>query len=157
RLSGLDQEQALEIRQAAATAGAITRQLLTLSRRDLVHAEVLNINDVVGEVQPLITHSLGKVRTLAMDLSGAAGYIRADRNQLQQVLLNLALNAKDAMPAGGELRIESAITEVDEESPDARFHRPGWYVRLTVRDTGQGMDQSTLARIFEPFFTTKKV
>lgn len=156
RLTGDDQEPALEIRQAASIAAGTTRQLLRLSRREAVREEVLNVNAVICEVQALISHTLGKGRTLATDLGPQRGFIRGDRNQLKQVLLNLALNARDAMPAGGEMRIKTSTWEVEPETPAGRQYRPGPYVRIRVMDTGEGMDQATLARIFEPLFTTKK-
>lgn len=156
RLSGEDKEQVLEIKQAATVASATTSQLLGLSRRGGTHVEVLNINAVIYEVQPMISHGLGKTRTLTTLLGSPVGYIRGDRSQIKQMLLNLALNARDAMPAGGELRIESSTLEIGEESQAARQYRPGPYVRLRVTDTGEGMDKATLSRIFEPRFTTKK-
>jgi CheY-like chemotaxis protein len=107
-------------------------------------------------MQPMISHSLGKNRTLETALGSPAGSVRCDRNQIKQVLLNLALNARDAMPTGGTLRIETSIAEIDPNSRDAHLYHPGQYVRLRVSDSGSGMDRDTLARIFEPFFTTKK-
>ena len=156
RLSARDQQEMLEIKHSASLASAITHQLLTLSRRELVHLEVLNVNEVICEMQPMISHSLGKTRTLATNLGSPEGFIRADRNQLKQVLLNLALNARDAMPSGGELRLESGNCEVNAAGPDAGLYRPGTYVRLRVSDSGEGMNAETLSHIFEPFFTTKK-
>ena len=153
RLSGEEQGQALRIQHAASAANAVTGQLLTLSRRDGTRIEVLNVNEVICELQPLISQSLGKNRTLTTNLGSPLGYIRCDRNQLKQVLLNLALRARDAMPAGGSLRVESSTTEIDPDSPEAQLQRPGQYVRLRVVDSGIGMDRSTLARIFEPSFT----
>ena len=147
---------ALVIKQAASIAASITRQLLTLSRRSAVHFEVLNIDEVIYEVRPIISHCLGKTRTVVTDLASPDGLICADRNQMKQVLVNLAVNARDAMPKGGVLQIGSSTIEIEPGSQDARLYRPGRYVRLRVGDTGEGMDKATLARIFEPFFTTKK-
>jgi PAS domain S-box-containing protein len=156
QVEGEDKEAALKIKQAACVAASITSQLLVLSRRSETRFEELNVNEVVCEMQPMISHCLGKTRTLETDLGSPPGWVRCDRNQLKQVLLNLALNARDAMPGEGTLRIETCIAEVDSESRDARVDHPGQYVRLRVSDTGSGMNEATLARIFEPFFTTKK-
>jgi hypothetical protein len=146
----------IEIKQAATLAGSISNQLLTLSRRGGSSAETLDINAVIGEMGPLIARSLGTGRRLALELGTPAGMVRGDRNRLKQVFLNLALNARDAMPQGGEMRIESAPVDIDAGNPRWRECRPGRYVRIRVTDSGQGMDGATLARIFEPFFTTKK-
>jgi two-component system, cell cycle sensor histidine kinase and response regulator CckA len=156
RVAGKDKSAAMEIRQAAAVAASITSQLMVLSRRGEARLEVLNINEVIGEVAPMLSHTLGKARKVVMELGSPPGSVRCDRNQLKQVLLNLALNARDAMAAGGVLRIETSIAEVRSDSREARLYHPGQYVRLRVADTGAGMDKATLARIFEPFFTTKK-
>ena len=156
RLRGTDQEDAREIKQAASIAGSITAQLLTLSRRDPVVLVELDVNEVLSEVLPLIAHTLGRSRRVSTNLDSGLGLVRGDRNQLKQVLLNLALNARDAMPSGGELRLESSVVEVAGRAPSERLYRAGPYVQLRVTDTGQGMDPATLARIFEPFFTTKK-
>jgi two-component system cell cycle sensor histidine kinase/response regulator CckA len=157
RLSGEEQTEALAIRQAASIASSISSQLLTLSRRDAARAEVLNIHDVICEIQPVLSHTLGKARCLTTDLGPPAGFVRGDSNQLKQVLLNLTLNARDAMEEGGELRIESRTVEIGGDSPEGRLYRPGPYARIRFTDSGEGMDKATLARIFEPFFTTKKV
>lgn len=151
-----DRERAAEIKQAATLAGSISRQLLTLSRRDSTSTEVLDINGVISEVEPLIVRSLGSGRKLKLDLGVTVGAVRSDRNRLKQVFLNLALNARDAMPRGGELRIESAVVAIEAEGAGARGCRPGHYVQIRVTDSGQGMGAATLERIFEPFFTTKK-
>ena len=149
------QFKAREIRAAASLASSLSNQLLTLSRHDVLRPETLNLDDVIAEVQPLIAHCLGRNSTLTTELSSAA-FVRADRNRLKQVFLNLALHARDAMPNGGGMRIETATFEIDAESPAGRQYRPGAYVRIRVVDSGQGMDAATLARIFEPTFTTRK-
>lgn len=156
RLSGEDRDQALEIKHVASIAGSTTGQLLTLGRRDIPRFEVLNVNEVIAEVQPLISHTLDAARTLATDLGPPQGFIRGDRNQLKQVLLALAIHARDAMPSAGELRIESSTWEINPESPAARLYRPGPYVRLRVAHTGEGMDPATLSHIFEPSFSAQK-
>jgi two-component system, cell cycle sensor histidine kinase and response regulator CckA len=150
------QARALEIKHAGSLATALTGQLLTLSRHQMMRTEPLNLNDLISEMQPTITGALGKARALITDLGENLGHVRADRNQLKQVLLNLALNARDAMPLGGELRIETSNFDLRSESSKGQLFPPGPYVRLLVSDGGEGMDKETLARIFEPFFTTKK-
>jgi hypothetical protein len=124
RLAGEDKEAALEIKRAASMASSITGQLLMLSRRGEARFEVLNVNEVVCELQPMISHSLGKIRTLVTDLGSPEGFVRSDRNQLKRVLLNLVLNARDAMPTSGELRIESATVDIEPDSQQARHAGP---------------------------------
>jgi len=155
-LSNDDLERVLEIKNAASLATSITSQLLTLSRHETVRPEALSINDVIVEMQPSISYALGKTRILTTTLGSDLGRVRADRGQLKQVLLNLALNARDAMPGGGELRMETRNIDVQPDSHAALLCPPGPYVRLLVSDSGEGMDKTTLAHIFEPFFTTKK-
>jgi two-component system, cell cycle sensor histidine kinase and response regulator CckA len=155
RLSGPEQSIAADIKQAASVAGSIVNQLLLLSRRETPPAEVLNLNEIVTEIEPLLSHSLGKNRSFFTDLGAPEAFLWGNRGHLKQVLLNLTLNARDAMSPGSELRISTEPVEIDEYSPDVRRYRAGRYVRLRVADTGHGMDEATLARIFEPFFTTK--
>jgi PAS domain S-box-containing protein len=147
--------QAREIKEAAVLASSISSQLLTLSRRDAERAEELEVDDAICEIQPMISHCLGPMVTLTTELDSTGRLVRADRNRLKQIFLNFALNARDAMPAGGEMRIESSGFDIEAGSPEARLCRPGSYVRLRVEDSGAGMEAATLARIFEPFFTTK--
>jgi two-component system, cell cycle sensor histidine kinase and response regulator CckA len=156
RFTGKDKHDALEIKRAASDAASLTRQLLTVSRHDDVHFETLNINELIREVRPLLSHSLGKACTVVTELGSPDGFVCSDRNQLRQVFVNLGLNARDAMARGGEFRIESATVEIDSANSTERWCPSGNYVRLRVSDTGAGMDQETLGRIFEPFFTTKK-
>src|SRR5664279_1070620 len=103
----------------------------------------------------MMAHNLGKAGTMTTVLGSPVGYIRADRGQISQLFLNLALNARSAMPAGGEFRIESSTLDIDQDNATARRYRPGSYVRLTVSDTGGGMDETMLSRIFEPRFNTE--
>ena len=155
-LSGAARDRAFEIKHAGSLATSLTSQLLTLSRHQAMHPEPLDINEAIVEMQPAISSALGRMRVLTTVLGPDLGRVRADRNQFKQVLLNLSLNARDAMPLGGELRMETSNINVRAASPKAELVAPGPYVRLLVSDGGEGMDQETLARIFEPFFTTKK-
>ena len=157
QLGGEQHEEALAIRQAASGAASLTGQLLTLGRRDVSRPEVLNVNEVIREIEPAIARILGPAVKVAAEFTSPVGFFRGDRDQLKQVLLNLALNARDAMPGGGELRMECGAVELGAEAASARLCPAGLYVRLVVADTGKGMDQATLARIFEPLFTTKSV
>jgi two-component system cell cycle sensor histidine kinase/response regulator CckA len=155
-LSGGARDRALEIKHAASLATALTSQLLTLSRHQAMRLEPLNINESIVEMQSAISSALGRMRILTTNLEPHLGRVRADRNQLKQVLLNLSLNARDAMPLGGELRMETSNVDIRAGSPKALLFPPGPYVRLLVSDCGEGMESNTLAHIFEPFFTTKK-
>ena len=144
-----------EITKVAKRAAALTRQLLIFSRREIVQPEVLDLNAIVAEMEKLLRTTIPEnveVRTLlAPDLP----LVKADRSQIDQVFMNLAVNARDAMPDGGELEIETATFEVDEQYARLAAINPGTYVRLTVSDTGTGMSREVAARTFEPFFTTK--
>jgi PAS domain S-box-containing protein len=147
----------LEIQGAADRAAAFTRQLLAFSRRQLLQPEVLELNTVIAGMEMMVRRLVGEDVVLLTKLHPDLPRISADPSQLQQVLLNLAVNARDAMPRGGTLLIETALVELDEYYP--RQHptaKPGPHVVLAVTDTGCGMDSATRIRIFEPFFTTKE-
>jgi PAS domain S-box-containing protein len=143
-----------EIRKATDRAGKLTRQLLAFSRKQVLTPELLNMNDIVVEMQSMLKPLIGEDVMLTTRLDPDLGPIEADPGQLHQVVMNLVVNARDAMPDGGILLIETANADVDEPGDDAI--EPGRYVTLTVRDAGEGIDGETLGQIFEPFFTTKE-
>ena len=146
-----------EILHAGERAATLTRQLLAFSRQQILAPRVLNFNTVVAGMESLLRRLLGEDIDLVVVLTPDVGNVKADPGQIEQVITNLAVNARDAMPRGGRLTIEMQNVTVDEDS--ARQHGvampPGSYVRLAVSDSGVGMDEATRARIFEPFFTTK--
>ena len=151
-------EFAQEIEKAGQRAAALTRQLLAFSRQQILTPAVLNANDLVVDMVKMLPRLLGEDVTVKTVLSPELGRVKADRGQIEQVIMNLAVNARDAMPAGGTLRIETG--NVDFDSVYCRHHagaKPGSYVMLAVIDSGTGIDSETLAHIFEPFFTTKEV
>jgi PAS domain S-box-containing protein len=149
-----------EIIRAGSRAADVTRQLLAFTRQQLMHPEVLALNEVVAGMEKMLRHSLGENHELDFELAPDLPDVRADRGQLEQVLINLILNARDALATRGRVTIATAPAELDETY--ALRHgdvgiTPGEYVRLSVSDTGAGMDPEVQARIFEPFFTTKPV
>jgi hypothetical protein len=149
-------ESAREIRRAADQAGELTRQLLAFSRRQVLHPVELDVSEVVADLVPMLGRLIGDDVELSTRLATGAGTVQADPAQLRQVVMNLVLNARDAMPRGGRLSIEISGRELDARLTEARLElAPGSYVVLAVSDTGQGMDEATRERIFEPFFTTK--
>jgi two-component system cell cycle sensor histidine kinase/response regulator CckA len=147
---------AQEIASAAGRATSLTRQLLAFSRKQMLAPKILDLNGVVTENLKMLTRVIGEYIDLVMVPAPGLGTVRADAGQIEQVIMNLAVNARDAMPSGGKLTIETSNVTLDEEH--ARFHpplTPGNYVLLAISDTGAGMDSETQSRIFEPFFTTK--
>src|ERR1700678_2498897 len=147
---------AQEISSAAARASSLTRQLLAFSRQQMLAPKVLDLNSIVTENLKMLTRMIGEDIDLVMIPGAALGAVRADAGQIEQVIMNLAVNARDAMPTGGKLIIETSNVSLDEEY--ARFHAPltpGNYIMMSVTDTGAGMDAETQSHIFEPFFTTK--
>jgi len=147
----------LEVRKAAERAAILTRQLLAFGRRQVMRSTVLDLNVLVADVHKLLQRTIPEHITFMLDLSPVLDNVRADSSQLQQVLMNLAVNAADAMPQGGALRL--ATSTVDMDAAGARRRppmTPGRYVRLVASDTGIGMSPETMARVFEPFFTTKQ-
>ena len=145
-----------EIRRAADLAVGVTRQLLAFGRKQMLRPAVLEVNGVLREMEALLRHLLGEDVDLRLDLDPAAGAIRVDPAQLEQVILNLALNARDAMPRGGRLTIRTGVARIDEAyAAEHEDLRPGAYAFVCVADTGSGIDEHTRAHLFEPFFTTK--
>jgi signal transduction histidine kinase/CheY-like chemotaxis protein len=145
-----------QVRGAAQRAIRLTRQLLIFARSDVVHPEVLSLNEVIAGLEQLLRRSLGEHITLNIAPEDGLWPVKADAGQLEQVLVNLAVNARDAMPGGGKLTIDTANITVDEAYAEGRPGlRPGRYARLRVSDTGAGMPPEVAARVFEPFFTTK--
>jgi signal transduction histidine kinase/ActR/RegA family two-component response regulator len=145
-----------EINKAANRASLLVGQLMAFGRRQMLQPQVLDLNSVVEDMKAMLERLLGEDIELATQLHPEPSTVRADPGQLQQVIMNLAVNARDAMPQGGRLTLETDVVKLDEAY--ARNHvsvRPGSYVMLAVSDTGHGMDKETQARLFEPFFTTK--
>jgi two-component system, cell cycle sensor histidine kinase and response regulator CckA len=153
-------EEAKEIIRAAQRAASVTKQLLAFSRRQILQPRVLDLNGVVTGLQPIIDRTLGASHRFVMRLSPMLGTVRADRGQLEQVLVNLVLNARDAMADGGQLTIETSTVMLGEDYLRRRTEVKiplGTYIMLAVSDTGHGMTPEVQARAFEPFFSTKPV
>ncbi|MEI9977227.1 MAG: response regulator [Ignavibacteriota bacterium] len=147
-----------EIRKAGEKAAMLTQQLLAFSRKQVVRPEVLDLNAVVGEMHHMLRRLIGEQIRLNTILESGAAQVKADPGHLHQIVMNLAVNARDAMPEGGQLLIETAHIDVPETGADRDPNlAPGQYVLLAVTDTGAGMDEETRTHIFEPFFTTKEV
>lgn len=151
-------EYAEEIEKAGQRAASLTRQLLAFSRQQILTPTVLNLNTLVADMEKMLPRLIGEDITVRFALETDLGTVKADRGQVEQVIMNLAVNARDAMPAGGTVRLETANKQLDElycwEHPGAK---PGRYIMLSVSDSGIGMDKETITHIFEPFFTTKEL
>jgi PAS domain S-box-containing protein len=146
-----------EIRKAGERAAALTQQLLAFSRKQVIEPRVLDVNAVVANMEKMLRRLIGEDIALETHLDSSAARIRADKSQLEQVILNVAVNSRDAMPRGGRFTIRTSPATLDE--PFVRQHlgaRAGRYTAIVLSDTGSGMDAATLSRIFEPFFTTKE-
>ncbi len=146
-----------EIQNAGKRAALLTQQLLAFSRKQVLEPKVLDLNTLVSEVEKMLRRLIGEDIELKIVLPGGLGMVKADRSQIDQVILNLAVNARDAMPKGGKLTLETSNAELDENDVNRfRYVVPGPYVLLKVTDTGCGMDAELQSHIFEPFFTTKE-
>ena len=149
-------QKVTSIQQAADRAATLTRQLLAFSRKQLLELKVVDVNAVIGDMERLLRPLIGENIELLTRLSSDASRTRADAGQLEQVLMNLVVNAKDSMPEGGKITIQSSNVTVRPNASEHRFIQPGNYAVIAVSDTGHGMDKETQSRIFEPFFTTKE-
>ena len=146
-----------QIRETGERASQLTKQLLRFSRRDVVAPSVLDLSKIVGDLSPMLQRIIGEDIELKPILASDLWHVKADPSQMDQVVINLAVNARDAMPQGGQLIIETANIVLDQDY--AALHvdaEPGEYVMLRIKDTGKGMDEYTRAHLFEPFFTTKR-
>ena len=146
-----------EIKKAAERAASLTRQLLAFSRNQVLPAHILDLDSLLADVEKMLRRMMGKNIELVTHLPSGLGRVNADPGQIEQVIMNLAVNARDAMPQGGQLTLEAANVELD--SSYASSHAsvlPGHYVMIAVSDTGIGMDAETQACIFQPFSTTQQ-
>jgi len=147
-----------EIQRAAIGAAGLTRQLLAFSRQQVLEPRVLNLNDVLAAAGKMLQRLIGEDVALQLTLAPDLGNVKADPGQIEQVIMNLAVNARDAMPDGGKMTIETSNLDLDESyAAQHAVVAPGSYVLVTVTDTGSGMDEATKTRLFEPFFTTKEI
>ncbi len=144
-----------QIQRAADRAASLTQQLLAFSRKQVLQPKVLDLNDAVADVQKMLSRVIGEDIELIASLHPSLASVKADPGQIEQVLMNLAVNARDAMPHGGKLMMETSNVEVSAELARDLDLVPGKYAMLRVTDTGHGMEAGTMAHIFEPFFTTK--
>ncbi|HYF64456.1 MAG TPA: PAS domain S-box protein, partial [Herpetosiphonaceae bacterium] len=148
----------LEVQTAGQRAASLTHHLLAFSRRQVLQPELLEVNTLVGNLGLMLKRLIGENIDLALDLQPGPGWIRADPSQLEQAIINLAVNARDAMPNGGRLSIATSTVSVAAPQPAGPDSlAAGAYVRIAISDTGHGIDSDTQSRIFEPFFTTKEV
>ena len=146
-----------QVKQAAVRAATLTKQLLAFSRKQVMQPRVLDLNDIVGGVEQMLRRVIGEDIMLETVKAAGLARVQADPGQLEQVIMNLAVNARDAMPRGGRLVIETANARFEQGHPDKSMPMPaGDWVVLSVTDTGAGMDEATRVRVFEPFFTTKE-
>src|SRR6202162_4873942 len=146
-----------EIEKAGRRAAALTQQLLAFSRKQVLEPKVLDLNSIVADVEKMLRRLIGEDLELEIVPASALGRVKADRGQIEQVILNLTVNARDAMPHGGKLKIETMNADLDEnDARRLRYVIPGHYVMLQVSDTGTGMSAEVQSHIFEPFFTTKE-
>jgi len=151
-------EHAEEIEKAGQRAAALTKQLLAFSRQQVLTPAVLKLNSLVSDMEKMIQRLLGEDIEISLELNSELGSVKADQSQIEQVIMNLAVNARDAMPSGGKLKIQTGNVELDQSYTwNHPGSKAGHYVLLSVTDTGTGMDAATLAHIFEPFFTTKEL
>jgi two-component system cell cycle sensor histidine kinase/response regulator CckA len=147
---------ALEILQSAEKASALTKQLLDFSRRQVGYPALLDINPVVANLSKMLRRLISENIELVIQPASGMGTVKADPGQIEQIVINLVVNARDAMPGGGRISVETGVTDLGEDRAQMHFGaEPGRYVFIAVTDTGQGMTQKTKNRIFEPFFTTK--
>jgi CheY-like chemotaxis protein len=144
-----------QIRRAADRAASLTQQLLAFSRKQVLQPKVLDLNEAVADVQKMLSRVIGEDIELVASLHPSLASVKADPGQVEQVLMNLAVNARDAMPHGGKLMMETSNVEAGADLASALDLPLGRYAMLKVTDTGHGMDAATLSHIFEPFFTTK--
>jgi PAS domain S-box-containing protein len=150
-------EDVAEIQKAGQRAAGLTRQLLAFSRQQIIAPTLLDLNRIVEDFRAMLERLIGEDVRVVLALAPALGLVKADRGQVEQIVMNLAVNARDAMPKGGTLTIETGNVELTAQHAGTRLAvTPGSYVGLTVRDTGTGMTAEVQARLFEPFFTTKE-
>jgi CheY-like chemotaxis protein len=154
-LDGDSRDDAHQITHAASSAAELTKQLLSFSRRELVKPRVVEVSRVVGGMEKLLLRTIGQQIQLITSISPRLPRVLMDTAQLEQILMNLVVNARDAMPNGGKVELRVSTTDVDADRANQRAIAPGRYVMIEIADSGEGIAPSVLARIFEPYFSTK--